>query len=90
MRADPRNAARLLKVIDGFDLTGFAPKLSTPTLVLHGSNDQIQPLSGGRALASLIPGSDLVVLEGRGHVPMMSSPEEVVSIIEKWVKERNL
>jgi pimeloyl-ACP methyl ester carboxylesterase len=70
--------------------TGFAPKLSTPTLVLHGSNDQIQPLSGGRALASLIPGSDLVVLEGRGHVPMMSSPEEVVSIIEKWVKERNL
>ncbi len=90
MRADPRNAVRLLQIIDGFDLTGFAPKLSTPTLILHGSDDLIQPLSNGRALASLIPGSDLVVMEGKGHVPMMSSPEEVVSIIEDWIKERSL
>jgi pimeloyl-ACP methyl ester carboxylesterase len=90
VRADPRNAARLLEIIDGFDLTDVAPKLLTPTLILHGSRDEIQPLSDGRALTALIPGSDLVVMEGRGHVPMMSSPEEVVSIIEKWIKERKL
>jgi len=90
VRADPRNAVRLLRILAGFDLTDVAPTLLTPTLILHGSKDFIQPLSGGRALASLIPGSDLVVMEGKGHVPMMSSPEEVVSIIEKWIKERDL
>ena len=90
VRADPRNAVRLLRILDGFDLTDVAPKLSTPTLIVHGSRDFIQPLSDGRALASLIPGSDLVVMAGKGHVPMMSSPEELVSIIEKWIKDRDL
>ena len=90
VRADPGNAIRLLKILDGFDITDVAPALKTPTLVLHGSMDHIQPPSDGRALASLIPGSDLVVMEGKGHVPMMSSPAEVVSIIEKWIKARNL
>ena len=90
MRADPRDAARLMHVIEGFDVTDLAPKLLTPTLILHGSRDEIQPLSDGRALAALIPGSDLVVMEGKGHVPMMSSSEEVVSIIENWIQERNL
>lgn len=90
VRADPRSAIRLLKIIDGFDLTDVAPRMSTPALVVHGSEDLIQPLSDGRALASLIPGSDFVVMEGKGHVPMMSSPAEVVSIIENWIRERNL
>jgi len=90
VRADPRSASRLLKVLAGFDLTKAASKLSTPTLIVHGSEDHIQPLSDGRALAALIPGSDLVVMEGKGHVPMMSSPGELVSIIENWIRERSL
>jgi pimeloyl-ACP methyl ester carboxylesterase len=88
VRADRRNAIRLLKILDGFDLREVAGKVSTPTLIVHGSNDLIQPLSDGRALASLIPGSDLVVMEGKGHVPMMSSPDEVASIIERWTEQR--
>jgi len=90
MRADPRDAARLMHVIEGFDVTDLAPKLLTPTLIVHGSRDEIVPLSDGEALAALIPGSDLVVMDGKGHVPMMSSSEEVVSIIENWIQERNL
>jgi pimeloyl-ACP methyl ester carboxylesterase len=90
VRADPRSAIRLLKIIVGFDLTLAAPKLKVPTLIVHGSKDYIYPLSDGKALASLIPDSDLIVMEGKGHVPMMSSPAELASIIEKWVQERGL
>jgi pimeloyl-ACP methyl ester carboxylesterase len=89
-RADPRSAVRLLQVIDGFDLVQAATRLTTTTLVVHGSRDTIHPLADGKALASLIPGSDLVVMEGKGHVPMMSSPAELVSIVETWVRERGL
>jgi len=52
--------------------------------------DHIQPLSDGRALASLIPGSELVVMDGLGHVPMMSRPAAVASIIEGWVRDRRI
>jgi pimeloyl-ACP methyl ester carboxylesterase len=90
VRADPRNAIRLMQIIDGFDLSEAAPRLTTPTLVVQGSKDYIHPLSDGKALASLIPGSDFVVMEGKGHVPMMSSPAELASIIEKWAQERGL
>jgi pimeloyl-ACP methyl ester carboxylesterase len=88
VRADPHNSIRLLKVVGGFDLTEAAPSVSIPTLIVHGSVDHIQPLSDGRALASLIPGSDLAVMEGKGHVPMMSSPAELVAIIENWCRQR--
>ena len=90
IRADTRSAIHLLKMIDGFDLTESAQRLSLPTLIVHGSNDLIHPLSGARALASLIPESELVVMEGKGHVPMMSSPAEIASIIEKWIQQRSL
>ena len=90
VRAEPRNAIRLLHIIDGFHLTEAAPKLTTPTLVVQGSKDYIHPLPEGKTLASLIPGSDFVVMEGKGHVPMMSSPAELVSIIERWIEERGL
>jgi pimeloyl-ACP methyl ester carboxylesterase len=90
VRADPRNAIRLLQIIDGFDLTEAAPKLTMPTLVVQGSKDYIHPLSDGKALASMISGSDLVVMEGKGHVPMMSSPAELAAIIEKWIREHGL
>jgi len=90
VRADPSNAIRLLRILDGFDLREIAPKVATPTLIIHGSKDVIQALSDGKALASLFPSSELVVMEGKGHVPMMSCPDEIVAIIEKWIAERNL
>ena len=90
VRADARSAIRLLKTLALFDLSDVAPKVTTPTLILHGSRDLIVPLSQGRALAALIPGSDLIVMEGKGHVPMMSSPDEVASIIEKWAGDRTV
>ena len=90
VRADARSAIRLLDVLAAFDVTAVAPTLSTPTLVVHGSRDAIQPLSDGRALASLIPVSELVVMEGLGHVPMMSQPEALASVIERWIGDRGV
>jgi len=89
VRSDPRSAIHLLKMLDGYDLTEVLPKLTVPTLVVHGSKDLIQPLSDGQALASLIPGSQLVVMEGKGHTPMMSCPDEIVSIVETWLHARS-
>lgn len=47
--------------------TGWLPQLRVPTLVLHGAEDPCLPLAHGQALARLIPGARLVVLD-MGHL----------------------
>jgi pimeloyl-ACP methyl ester carboxylesterase len=46
------------------------PKLATitaPTVVIHGAQDPLVPLSGGQDTADNIPGAELIVVEGMGH-----------------------
>jgi pimeloyl-ACP methyl ester carboxylesterase len=39
------------------------PELAIPTLVVHGRRDRFFPVGNGEALASEIPGAQLLVLE---------------------------
>ena len=41
--------------------------LTVPTLVLHGTADPLFPVEHGRALSRLVPGAQLVELDGVGH-----------------------
>ncbi len=54
-------------------------RLTMPTLILWGAEDQWIPLSQGKRLQQVIPGANLVILDGVGHVPMEESPTETVS-----------
>jgi pimeloyl-ACP methyl ester carboxylesterase len=41
--------------------------LTTPTLVVHGENDTLIGLSAGRRTAELVPGAELLVIDGMSH-----------------------
>jgi pimeloyl-ACP methyl ester carboxylesterase len=41
--------------------------LRVPTLVIHGLADKMVHVSGGRATAAAIPGSELLLIDGMGH-----------------------
>jgi pimeloyl-ACP methyl ester carboxylesterase len=41
--------------------------LDLPTLVIHGADDPMCDVSGGRATAAAVPGAELVVFDGMGH-----------------------
>jgi pimeloyl-ACP methyl ester carboxylesterase len=46
------------------------PKLAAikaPTVVIHGADDPLVPLTGGQDTAASIPGAELVVIPGMGH-----------------------
>lgn len=46
------------------------PKLkgiAAPTVVIHGADDPLVPLTGGQDTAANIPGAELVVIPGMGH-----------------------
>lgn len=41
--------------------------LKVPTLVLHGADDPLVPVAGGRDTAANVPGAELRIIEGMGH-----------------------
>jgi pimeloyl-ACP methyl ester carboxylesterase len=54
-----------------------AASVKAPSLVVCGARDQMTPHKNGRALAALLGGTTLIVLEGAGHMLMAERPYEV-------------
>ena len=52
--------------------------------VFHGEKDAFYPLAAMRYVQSLIPGSRLDVLDGVGHLPGMTRPDEVAGFINAY------
>ncbi|UYV38187.1 alpha/beta fold hydrolase [Rhodobacteraceae bacterium D3-12] len=72
--ATPEMALQLRQVLDRMDVTEWLPQVSAPTLVIHASNDAVNPLSQGRFLASRIANAELKVLETNNHIFVQSCP----------------
>ena len=65
---DPVGVARQLAAIAASgDRTSALRSVSVPTLVLHGADDPLVNVSGGRATAEAIPGAEFVEFAGMGH-----------------------
>ena len=54
----------------------LARRVRCPVLVIHGSEDNVSPVSDGRTLARLT-GGKLVVVQGAGHQPQARKPVAV-------------
>ncbi len=58
---------QLLAILASGDRTAALGELTIPVLVIHGLEDPLIPVVGGRATASAIPGSRMELIEGMGH-----------------------
>lgn len=69
------------------------PKLGSikvPTLVIHGGDDPLVPVEGGKETAESIPGAELVIIEGMGHsLPPEAWPQIVDAIAKNANKVNN-
>ncbi|MFC4121931.1 alpha/beta fold hydrolase [Nonomuraea zeae] len=74
---DPTGMIRQsVAVIASGDRTALLRSLDLPVLVVHGADDVLCDVSGGRATAEVIPGAELVVIDGMGHdLPRALWPE---------------
>ncbi len=50
------------------DRTQELKKLKVPSLIVHGDEDPLVQLAGGKATADAIPGAKLMIVKGMGHV----------------------
>jgi sigma-B regulation protein RsbQ len=55
--------------------------VTVPTLVLQCSDDVIAPTAVGEYVHARIPGSTLVTLAATGHLPSLSGPDELATVI---------
>jgi pimeloyl-ACP methyl ester carboxylesterase/DNA-binding CsgD family transcriptional regulator len=74
MSTTPENAARTIAAFGQVDVTGLAPTVGCPTLVLHARGDARVPFEEGRLIAGLIPGARFVPLASRNHVLLEHEP----------------
>ncbi len=58
---------QMLAVLGSPDRTAGLRALDVPTLVIHGTADTLIPPDGGARTAELIPGTELLLIEGMGH-----------------------
>ena len=84
------DAATLVDTIYGLKLGGterwaaLLPRVSCPTLVLHGDQDKVRPHAQGAALADAT-GGELVTLAGSGHLPETRDPVRVNLLLREFL-----
>ena len=78
----PEGPTRHLSAIvsDG-DRRAMLKDVNVPTLVMHGEDDPLVPVEGGRDTAAAIPGAKLVTIPGWGHDLPIELVNEVADAI---------
>jgi class 3 adenylate cyclase/pimeloyl-ACP methyl ester carboxylesterase len=78
-------AAKLIDLTYNFDVTELLPRLRVPTLVIHRKGDKAIPFHLGREMASMIPNSHFVPLEGSIHLPFFGDADAVLRITGEFL-----
>ena len=63
----PGKARQFLAILAQGNRKPLLASITAPTLVIHGADDPLVPVSGGRDSAEAIPGAELMIIEGMGH-----------------------
>ncbi|EFH81136.1 alpha/beta fold hydrolase [Ktedonobacter racemifer] len=75
---------------EGHDAWDLLPTISAPTLVLHGSEDRMNPPANAHLLAKRIPGAELSLIEGARHGYLIEFREEASRIVKAFLAHHPL
>ena len=63
--------------VQGFDVSDRLERVRVPTLILHGTDDQVVPVENARLLEEKLPNSRLELIEGGSHLFFIEDDELV-------------
>ncbi len=70
----PENAVKMETAFYRIDVSHLAPKVTTPTLVLHARDDAMVDFEQGRQLAAMIPNALFAPLDSKNHLLLEHEP----------------
>lgn len=76
---------RQWEAIQGWDAWDRLSRIGCPTLVVHGSEDLMVDVENGKMLAKEIPGAELALIEGAGHVYHSEQPDLADRIVLEFL-----
>ncbi len=74
---------RQMQAIAGHDTSARLPDIRTPTLVVHGTLDELLPVQNGHMIAGLIPDARLEILDGIAHMFFLEQPDHTAQLLRE-------
>ena len=89
--AEPRSAGlmRQWRADQAHDATDRLAKIMNPTLVVGGAEDILVPARYSEALATLIPGAKLEILDAAAHGALVEAPDALRAAVEPFLLSLN-
>ncbi|MBE2220091.1 MAG: alpha/beta hydrolase [Anaerolineae bacterium] len=87
-RASQDSAIALYLMTSGADLRHDLPRITQPTLIIHGEADSLIPLEDAYWLAETIPHTKLSILKDAGHVPTLTHPVAIAQEITSFFQDK--
>lgn len=81
----PKGYFGQLQAASRHDVWDALPTLDVPVLVVHGDADLLVPTENGRRIASRIPGAELVLLPGAGHMLQADAGDAVREAVLRFL-----
>jgi pimeloyl-ACP methyl ester carboxylesterase len=75
---------------EGHDAWDWLPQIAAPTLVIHGSDDQLNMTANATLLAQRIPGAQLYLVKGARHFYFFEFRAEASALIQQFLASHPL
>ncbi|MHA1619378.1 MAG: alpha/beta hydrolase [Promethearchaeota archaeon] len=78
---------------DPWSNLSFIPQIQSPTLILHGSDDQIIPITNGRKIYDILPNNirkKFIPIEGAHHNDIHISTEQYFRELQSFIQQEFL
>ncbi len=82
----PATLGRQLEIMAETDLADLLPHVAVPTLLVWGDSDVRSPLGVARQFERGIPDTELVVVEGAGHLSGLERPDQVNAAVREFCR----
>ena len=82
----PATLACQLAIMAETDLSDLLPQIGVPTLLVWGDSDVRSPLRVARQFQEAIPDTQLVVIEGAGHLSHLERPDQVNDALREFCR----
>lgn len=85
LSCDPLAYAAACRAIRDADVTELLPRVTCPTLILLGEQEQVAPLTAAGILKAGIPHARVQVLPLAGHLPFLEQPARFNAAVQEFV-----